>query len=168
MDQTLFYWTWNGIKHHFLNIKQIRTCSSIGNQTWTTYSSPLTNEHQTDLLIDLSNYPSVETERNFARNSLGSLENFGCQTRSLARSSARSQLHIGDGDQVQACSKLARLTQKFWLSKLARSLNSPLGLNTRLITSLFPTLKTAAKCTPLKRRWCVQGARIFIEGFTLW
>ena len=92
MDQTLFYWTWNGIKHHFLNIKQIRTCSSIGNQTWTTYSSPLTNEHQTDLLIDLSNYPSVETERNFARNSLGSLENFDCQTRSLARSSARSLL----------------------------------------------------------------------------
>ena len=28
----------------------------------------------------------------------------------------RSVSTIGDGDQVQACSKLARLTQKFWLS----------------------------------------------------
>ena len=39
-----------------------------------------------------SNSTSAGTERNLARNSLGSLENLGAKTRSLARTTARSQL----------------------------------------------------------------------------
>ena len=39
---------------------------------------------------------------------------------------------IGYGDQVQACSKLARLARKFWLAKLAGSLDSQFSLNTRI------------------------------------
>ena len=44
------------------------------------------------VLSYVASLTSAETERNLARNSLGSLENLGAQTRSLARTSARSQL----------------------------------------------------------------------------
>ena len=40
------------------------------------------------------------------------------------------------GDQVYVGLKFARLAQKFWLIKLARSLEPPLGFSTKLITSL--------------------------------
>ena len=41
-------------------------------------------------------------------------------------------LSYRDGDQVQVCSKFARLARKFWVLKLARSLEPPLGLSTNL------------------------------------
>ena len=37
MGRTLFYWTWNELKHHFLNIKRTGMSSSIGDRTRTPY-----------------------------------------------------------------------------------------------------------------------------------
>ena len=62
VGRTRFYWTSNKLEHHFLNVERIRTCSSIGDQTWTPYFWLRTNEHGTlnliGLLLDLLDYSS--------------------------------------------------------------------------------------------------------------
>ena len=47
MGRTPFYRTSIELEHHFLNIKQTGTCSSIGHQTRTPYFWLKTNEHRT-------------------------------------------------------------------------------------------------------------------------
>ena len=69
MGQTLFYQTPNKLEHHFSNIKQTRTCSTIGDRNRTPNFWFHTNGHQTwnqkGPSLDLLNYSSNRLEYQF-------------------------------------------------------------------------------------------------------
>ena len=69
MGPTPFYRTSNELEHHFWNIEQTRTCSSIGDRTGTPYFWLWTIEHRPSNLIglslDLLNYSSNWYEHHF-------------------------------------------------------------------------------------------------------
>ena len=69
MGQTPFYRTASELEHHFMNIKNTWTCSSIGDRTQTPYFWLRTIEHRTSNIIGLSlcllNYSSNWLEHHF-------------------------------------------------------------------------------------------------------